>query len=29
VVSFRAMAKIKTQEKDTAFDALVANMTTQ
>ena len=29
VVCFRAMAKIKTEEKDTAFDALVANMTTQ
>ena len=29
VVCFRAMAKIKTEEKDVAFDALVANMTTQ
>jgi hypothetical protein len=29
VVCFRAMAKIKTEDKDTAFDALVANMMTQ
>ncbi|MBI2431976.1 MAG: ATP-binding protein [Candidatus Hydrogenedentes bacterium] len=28
-ICFHAMAKIKTEEKDAAFDALVANMTTQ
>ena len=28
-ICFRAMAKMKTEEKDAAFDALVANMTAQ
>ncbi len=28
-ICFRAMAKMKTEEKDAAFEALVANMTTQ